>query len=129
MAGPPYEAQELMGANLLSNNVLVEGPKEDRIQGQNLGGTLRLLSSSVERLPQTPSFDLEFMIEREEVKDVVPNEKDLVETQITWHVGKTLGLQVSDDRAMIVVLAKVRELQDFVLSKKRGRPKKKKRPF
>ena len=49
-----------------------------------------------------------------------------METQITLDVGKTLGLQVSDDSAMLATLAKVRELQDFVLPKKRGRTKKNK---
>ena len=85
-----------------------------------------LLSSQVPNNIRDGRLCSVFVIEREEVKDVVPNEEDLVETQITWDGGKTLGLQMSDDRAMIIALAKVWELQDFVLPKKRGRPKKNK---
>ena len=49
-----------------------------------------------------------------------------MEVKISWDVGKTLELQVSNEGAMIAALAKVQEIQDFTLLRKRGRPRKNK---
>ena len=57
---------------------------------------------------------------------MVPDEDDLVEAQITWDIGKELGLQVSNDRAMLKALSKVQQLQDFSVKRRRGRSKKQK---
>ena len=57
----------------------------------------------------------------------MPNEKDLVEAQVSWDLGKDLGLQVSDEKAMVAALSEIPEVQDFVLLRRRGRPKKKKK--
>ena len=83
-------------------------------------------SSSVEKVPQTPLFESESLWQREENEIVMPVEEDLVEAQITWDLGKTLGLQVENEKAVVTALAKIRDCQDFVLPRKRGRPRKKK---
>ena len=62
----------------------------------------------------------------ENVEEEALNEDDLVETQVSWGLGKELGLKVGNEKAMIHALSKVREMQDFVLPRKRGRPRKKK---
>ena len=49
-----------------------------------------------------------------------------MEAKISWDVGRTLGLQVSNEGVMIVTLAKVQEIQDFTLPRKRGRLRKNK---
>ena len=57
----------------------------------------------------------------------MPNEDDLVEAKITWDLGKELGLQVSDERALLKALSKVQEVQDFSdKRRRRRRPKKQK---
>ena len=56
----------------------------------------------------------------------MPSEEDLVEARIAWEVGKTLGCKVSNEEAMIRALANIPEHQDFVLPRKRGRPRKNK---
>ena len=48
---------------------------------------------------------------------VVPSEEDLVETRITWDLGKALGFKVCNKKDMISALSKVSECQDFVLPK------------
>ena len=48
-----------------------------------------------------------------------------MEAQITWDLGKMLGLQASNEKAVIDALSKVHEIQDFVLPRKRGRLRKK----
>ena len=58
---------------------------------------------------------------------MVPNDEDLMEAQVSWDLGKVLGLQVSNERAMVGALAaKVQECQDFVLPRRRDRPRKNK---
>ena len=56
----------------------------------------------------------------------MPAEEDLVEARISWDMGKIMGFNISNDEAMIKALAKVKECQDFVLPRRRGRPRKKK---
>ena len=56
---------------------------------------------------------------------MTPWEENLIEAQITWDIGKTLGCKVSNEMAMINALARVPEGQDFVIPRKRGCPKKK----
>ena len=66
------------------------------------------------------------ILNRDVNEDVILDEEDLVEARVSWDVGKVLGLKVSNDKAMIDTLAKVKECQDFVLPRKRGRPRKNK---
>ena len=47
-----------------------------------------------------------------------------MEAQVSWDIGKTLGLMVSNDKAMIAALAKVKDCQDFVIPRRRGRTRK-----
>ena len=37
-------------------------------------------------------------MQRKVIEDVVPDEEDLVETHVSWDIGKTLGLQVNNKR-------------------------------
>ena len=55
-------------------------------------------------------------------EEVMPNEEDLVDAQVSWDVGKALGLHVSNERTMFEALSKVYEVQDFVLPRKKDRP-------
>ena len=57
---------------------------------------------------------------------MLPFEKDLVEAQNSWNIGKALGLKVSNENAIIEAISKVRECQDFSLPMRRGRRKKNK---
>ena len=63
---------------------------------------------------------------RDDKNDIISDEEDLVEVRICWDVGKFLGLKVGNDKAMIASLVKVNQCQDFVMPRKRGRPKKNK---
>ena len=83
-------------------------------------------SSSVERVPQTPLLESNSTWLSEANEDTLLVEEDLVGTQISWNVGKTLGLKVNNEEALTAALAKVDECQDFVLPRKRGRPRKNK---
>ena len=81
---------------------------------------------SVDKVPQTPLFE-----PLSNMQDDVNNveglcEEELVEAQITWDIGKMLGCKVSNEMAMITALTKVSECQDFVIPRKRGRPRKNK---
>ena len=60
------------------------------------------------------------------IEVVTPWEENLVQAHITWDIGRTLGLKVSNDMAMIKALARVPECQDFVILRKREHPRKKK---
>ena len=60
----------------------------------------------------------------EGIEDEVLCEKDLVEAQVSWDIGETLGLKVNNKKVMIEVLAKVQDCQDFVIPRRRGPPKK-----
>ena len=40
--------------------------------------------------------------------------------------GEVFGFEVSNEKAMVAAIAKVKDCQDFVLPRRRGRPKKKK---
>ena len=44
----------------------------------------------------------------------------IVEAQLAWDIGKVLGLQVSNEKAMIDAISKVREVQDFALPREGG---------
>ena len=71
-------------------------------------------------------MELTSLLYKDDDKEVIPEEEDLVEARISWDVGKFLGLKVKNDKAMIDALAKVKECQDFVMPRKRGRPRKNK---
>ena len=49
-----------------------------------------------------------------------------MEAKVTRDIGKTMGCQVNNEEAMIKALAKVHDCQNFVLLRKRGRPRKNK---
>ena len=83
-------------------------------------------SNSTEMVPQTPLMEPTSLLYKDDDKEVIPEEEDLVEARISWDVGKFLGLKVKNDKAMIDALAKVKECQDFVMPRKRGRPRKNK---
>ena len=61
---------------------------------------------------------------RNELIATIPDEEDLVEAQVTWEIEKEMGLRVSDEGAMLKSLSKVKEAQDFYVTRKRGRPQK-----
>ena len=82
------------------------------------------LLSSEEKVPQTPLLGSNSNRMFDDLEGAVPCEEDLVEARISWDIGKTLGCKVSDEKAMICALAKVSDCQDFVLPRKRGRPRK-----
>ena len=90
----------------------VGGSNLDKVASADLdhGVPSCLNSFSIEEVPQTPIFESEFLFLWEGIEDIVPNNEDLVEVKISWDVGKTLGLQVSDEGAMIAALAKVQEI-------------------
>ena len=50
---------------------------------------------------------------------MIPTEEELVEAQITWDIGKMLGLQVSNENAVIAALSKMHEVQDCLTLKER----------
>ena len=80
----------------------------------------------VEEVPQTPIFDPVSSVQIGDIEMEKDGEEELVETQITWDSGKTLGLIASNERAVIKALTKVPGCQDFTIPRKRGRPKKNK---
>ena len=82
--------------------------------------------SSIEKVPQTPELESSSSRLNDDLESVVSCEEDLVEARITWDIGKTLGCKVSNEKAMICALAKLPEYQDFVLPRKRSRPRKNK---
>ena len=47
-------------------------------------------------------------------------EEKLAKAKVIWDPGKTLGLMVSNEKAMVAALAKV---QDFILPRRRGCPR------
>ena len=102
--------------------VLEERNEDDQSCGESHGS----FSNSIDKVPQTPLLDSVSFLNRDNNEEVMPDGEDLVEARITWDVGKFLGLKVSNEEAMIDALSKVDECQDFVLPRKRGRPKKNK---
>ena len=73
-----------------------------------------------EKVPQTPLIDFSVSIQgAENEEEEALNEHDLVEAQVTWGLGKELELKVGDEKTIIAALSKVREVQDFVLPRKR----------
>ena len=81
---------------------------------------------SAGKVPQTPQYDS--MQSRQRYFNEVerPCDEDLVEAPITWEVGKLLGCSANNEKAVIEALAKIPECQDFIMPRKRGRPKKNK---
>ena len=110
----------MLVASFIHEDVLIEVSKAD----QNLGESPHSISSSIEKFPQTPIYDSNHAFQRKDIQDVMPKEEDLVEAQITWDLGKIMGLQESNENTMIDALSKVQEVQDFVLPRRRGRPRK-----
>ena len=60
------------------------------------------------------------------IEIVLPFEEETVEAQKTWIMGKVMGFKMSNELVMIKALFKIKECQDFSLSRKRGCPSKKK---
>ena len=81
---------------------------------------------SEEEVPQSPLFESGSNFQGGAIEIVLSFEEDLVEAQNTWNIGKALGLKVSNEKAMIDALSKVKECQDFFLPRRRGRPRKNK---
>ena len=94
--------------------------------GQSFGESLCSFSNTVEKVSQTPMLESLSGIQSDDNEVQVPCEEDLVGARISWDIGKTLGLKVSNENAMFDALAKVQECQDFVMPRKRGRPRKNK---
>ena len=103
-------------------NALEEGIEEEQSIGESHGS----FSNSIEKIPKTPLLESLSILNRDVNEDVILDEEDLVEAWVSWKVGKVLELKISNDKAMIDALAKVKECQDFVLPRKRGRPRKNK---
>ena len=104
-----------------------ENDLEKRIEGdQSSGDSHGSTPRSVEEVPQTPVLESNSIRLYDDLDCGMPNEEDLVEAKIAWEVGKTLEYEVSNKEAMICALAKLPENQDFVLPRKRGRPRKNK---
>ena len=98
---------------------------EYEIQGlQSLGGTQDSPPFSAEKVPETPMLESNTSVHSGRIEIMLPFEEDLVEAQNMWNIGKTLGLKVNNERAMIEALSKIRECQDFSRPRRRGRPKK-----
>ena len=82
--------------------------------------------SSVEKVPQTPLFESSSNLQSDVNEVVVLFEEDLVKAQISWDIGKALRFKVSNEKVMINALSKVKDCQDFSLSRRSGRPRKNK---
>ena len=65
--------------------------------------------SSGEKVLQTPLMDSNSIWQTEANEVVLLVDEDLVEAQITWDIGKALGLQAKNEKAMVAALAKVHE--------------------
>ena len=63
------------------------------------------------QVPDTHPDDLSQPCANEDDR-LILNEEDLVEAQITWDMGKEMGFRVSDEKAMLKALLKVKEVQD-----------------
>ena len=91
MVGPPSRdhVHTVSNESLLRENFLVKVVEADQEQEVSPCSN----SYSVEKVPQTPLFVLESMCQGEDIEEeVVPNEEDLMETQVIWDLGKTFGL-------------------------------------
>ena len=109
--------------NLVLESSLAKGNEAD----QSYGESHCSMSNSIKKVSQPALLDSESILQREDNEDMVSNDEDLMEAQVSWDLGKVLGLQVSNERAMVSALAaKVQECQDFVLPRRRDRPRKNK---
>ena len=71
-------------------------------------GSIGSSSNCVERVLKTPLLEINISPQLDkEGEGVVLDEDDLVEAQIMWDLDKELGLQVSNERAMLKALSKV----------------------
>ena len=82
-------------------NFLEEENGIDQCLGESLG--------SVEKVPQTPFFESTPNRQSDDYGVMIPFEEDLVEARITWDIGKMMGLEVSNEKAMVDAIAKVKE--------------------
>ena len=74
---------------------------------QSFGESLCSFLNMVEKVSKTPTLESLSGIQSDDNDVQVPCEEDLVEARISWDIGKTLGLKVSNENAMFDVLAKV----------------------
>ena len=75
---------------------------EYEIQGlQSFGGTQDSPPFSAEKVTETPVLESNTSFHSGRIEIVLPFEEDLVEVQNMWNIGKTLGLKVNNERAMI----------------------------
>ena len=110
--------QCMSNENIGCKNSFEEGNEAD----QSYEESYCSISNSIEKVPQTSILESISTLQRKDIEVVVPDEVDLVDAQISWDIGKILGLQVSNEKAMIAALAKVQECQDFILLRKRDAP-------
>ena len=75
-----------------SENALKERNEASKCFGESLG--------LVDKVPQTPLFDSSPYCQKDDYDIEMPLEEDLVEARITWEVGKMLGCEVNNDKAM-----------------------------
>ena len=85
-------------------NALEEGIEEEQSIGESHGS----FSNSIEKIPKTPLLESLSILNRDVNEDVILDEEDLVEAWVSWKVGKVLELKISNDKAMIDALAKVK---------------------
>ena len=86
-------------------NSLEEGIEVD----QSYEESFYSISNSIEKVPQTPMLESVSTLQREDNEVMVPDKVDLMDAQISWDIGKILGLQVSNKKAMIAMIDKVQE--------------------
>ena len=113
--------------NVTMENFVCENSETEKNEtDQSFGDSLWSNSNTIDKVPETLMLESLLDIQSEDNEVQMPCEEDLVEVRVTWDIGKTLGLSVSNEKAMFDALAKVQECQDFVIPRRRGRPRKNK---
>ena len=110
----------------MENFVRENSLKEKNEADQSFGESLCSFSNLVEKVLQTPTLESLSVMQRDDNEVEVSCEEDLVEAQVSWDIGTTLGLKVSNEKAMFAALAKVQGFQYFVIPRRRGHPRKNK---
>ena len=96
--GPSNQLRKQDG--VLGTNVL-----ETMLEEGNHSSEGSEFSSSVEKVLQYPLIESNPNWNSDEA--AMPDEDDVVEAQITWDIGKTLGLQAINEKAVVDALAKI----------------------
>ena len=98
--------------------------EKDSESNQSLGESHGSFSDPVEIVPQTMEEEAVSFLEEDDIETEVLWEERLVEARVSWDLAKTLGLSVSNEKAMVAAIAKVQDCQDFILPRRRGHPRK-----